>query len=226
MFCLKLHTPQAYKETSLNDNILILIFKLLKLLPLSTSMLRHYKVFSQSLKSFWLRYQSQAFSKMSPGMDIHPFSLCQRWKLYTQQNMQLSITCIVIAPQRPEWWPECDQVQVIELKPFTSVESLLHSKVPSETQKWIPWMDEMLAVCWESSLGLMQGVQDLLQTLIYLLKLCFPVSEHRATASNPWERETLWRGNLNDYKPSYSCYNLFPKKQICFLANLKLLFLV
>lgn len=36
-------TPQAYKETSLNYNILILIFKLLKLLPLSTSILRQLK---------------------------------------------------------------------------------------------------------------------------------------------------------------------------------------
>lgn len=62
-------------------------------------------------------------------------------------------------------------------------------------------MDEMLAVCWESSsLGLMQGVQDLQQTLIYLLKVCFPVPEQRATA--PWERGALGRGKLKDYKPS------------------------
>lgn len=142
---------------------------------------------------------------MSPGMDIHPFSLCQRWKLYTQLNMQLPITCMIIAPQRPGW------VQLIELKAFTSLASLSHSMLWSP-QEWIPCMDEMLAVCWGSSnLGLMQVDQDLLQTLIYLLKLCFPLSEQRATASNPWERGTFWRGKLKDYKPSNFCYNLFPK---------------
>lgn len=45
--------------------------------------------------------------------------------------MQLSIICTIIAPQRAERGPECDQMQVIELKPFTSLESLLHSKVHS-----------------------------------------------------------------------------------------------
>lgn len=31
--------------------------------------------------------------------------------------MQFPITCIIIAPQRPEGGPECDQMQVIELNP-------------------------------------------------------------------------------------------------------------
>lgn len=115
--------------------------------------------------------------------------------------MQFPITCIIIAPQRAEGWPECDQMQVIELNPSlpgdlccTPCSGALRNGSPGWMRCWqcinvlVLIKQGNYEVLGSSSLGLMQGVQDLLQTLIYLLKLCLAGSEQGATASNPWDR--------------------------------------